>query len=88
MGKICCAVIDTLKAVEYVSIDSPKVNLSAASGLLLSEERNGSQLNTLSSVCSVVWGATPFAKKISLSFSLSLYIYMSCFYYNFIIIIQ
>ena len=43
-------VIDTLKAVEYISIDSPKVNPSAASGLLLSEERNGSQLNTLGCV--------------------------------------
>ena len=50
LGKVdvrLVVVIDTLKAVEYVSIDSPKVNLSAESGLLLSEERNRSQLNTL-----------------------------------------
>ena len=33
-------VIDTLKAVEYISIDSRKVNPSASSGLLLSEERS------------------------------------------------
>ena len=43
-------VINTLKAVECVSIDSPKVTPSGASGLLLSEERNGNQLNTLGCV--------------------------------------
>ena len=36
-------VIDTLKAVEYVSIDSPKVNPSAASRLPLSEDRDGTE---------------------------------------------
>ena len=50
MGKVTVrlvVVIDTLKSLEYITIDSPKVNPSAASGLVQSEERNGSQLTTL-----------------------------------------
>ena len=55
MGKSCCAIgccnqYSKKKAVECVSIDSPKVNPSGASGLLLSEERNRNQLNTLGCV--------------------------------------